>query len=138
MSAITLDQLLALNEEIAALVRAGVPLEKNLGELGREMPGKLGDIAADDLRTGAAGRIAASRSSPNNRPEFPPVYRAVIEAGHRAGRLPAALESLAGTVRRLAETRRAVMVSAFYPLFVLILICSFFAFFTVQDRPRAL
>ena len=58
MSAITLDQLLALNEEIAALVRAGVPLEKNLGHLGGEMPGKLGDIAAMIAERAAQGRIA--------------------------------------------------------------------------------
>jgi type II secretory pathway component PulF len=129
MSAITLDQLLALNEEIAALVRAGVPLEKNLGELGSEMPGRLGAIATMVSERAARGesleKIIAEQSS-----QFPPVYRAVIEAGQRAGRLPAALESLAGTVRRLAETRRAVLVSALYPLFVLLLIWAFFAIFS--------
>ncbi|MCC6125249.1 MAG: type II secretion system F family protein [Pirellulales bacterium] len=134
MSAITLDQLLALNEEIAALVRAGVPLEKNLGLLGGEMPGKLGDLAANISARAARGesleQIVAEQSA-----QFPPVYRAVIEAGRRAGRLPAALESLAGTVRRLAETRRAVLVSALYPLFVLILIWSFFAIFTAWIAP---
>jgi type II secretory pathway component PulF len=134
MTAITLDQLLALNDEIAALVRAGVPLEKNLGHLGREMPGKLGGLATMIAERSARGesleQIMAEQSA-----HFPPVYRAVIEAGQRAGRLPAALESLAGTVRRLAETRRAVLISALYPLFVLILICLFFAFFTMKIAP---
>ena len=37
---------------------------------------------------------------------LPRIYRAVVEAGTAAGRLPAALESLAGSLRRLAETRR--------------------------------
>ena len=35
---ITIDQLLALNEEIAALVRAGVPLERGLLVAGRGHP----------------------------------------------------------------------------------------------------
>jgi len=134
MSAITLDQLLALNEEISALVRAGVPLEKNLGLLGGEMPGELGEVATMIAVRAARGesleRIIAEQSG-----QFPPVYRAVIEAGQRAGRLPAALESLAGTVRRLSETRRAVLVSALYPLFVLMLIWSFFALFTAWIAP---
>jgi type II secretory pathway component PulF len=134
MAAITLDQLLALNEEIAALVRSGVPLEKSLGQMGREMPGDLGKIAGMISQRATQGesleKIIAEESA-----QFPPVYRAVIEAGRRAGRLPAALESLAGTVRRLSETRRAVLVSALYPLFVLILICFFFAFFTMKIAP---
>jgi general secretion pathway protein F len=134
MSAITLDQLLALNEEIAALVRAGVPLEKNLGQLGSEMPGKLGSIATMIAERSARGE-SLEQIMGEQAAQFPPVYRAVIEAGQRAGRLPAALESLAGTVRRLAETRRAVLISALYPLFVLILICLFFAFFTVKIAP---
>ena len=111
-----------------------MPLERNLGQLGSEMPGRLGDVAtliADRASRGESlEQIIATQSA-----QFPPVYRAVIEAGQRAGRLPAALESLAGTVRRLAETRRAVLVSALYPLFVLILIWSFFAIFTVWIAP---
>ncbi len=82
MSAITLDQLLALNEEIAALVRAGVPLEKNLGQMGGEMPGQLGKLAALISERAERGesldQIIAEQSA-----QFPPVYRAVIEAGQR-------------------------------------------------------
>ncbi len=42
---ITLDQLLALNEEIAALVRAGVPLDRGLLDAGGDVRGRLGRIA---------------------------------------------------------------------------------------------
>ena len=45
MSRVTLDQLLALNDEMAALVRAGIPLEQGLTALGHEAPGKLGLLA---------------------------------------------------------------------------------------------
>jgi general secretion pathway protein F len=134
MSAITLDQLLALNDEIASLVRAGVPLEKNLGLLGDDMPGRLGDLASQISDRAMKGESLDQIISSETK-LFPPVYRAVIEAGRRAGRLPAALESLAGTVRRLNETRRAVLISALYPLLVMISICFFFAFFTMYIAP---
>ncbi|GEM_PF-3676816 len=40
--AISLDQFVALNDELAALVRARVPLERTLSEVGRDVPGTLG------------------------------------------------------------------------------------------------
>ena len=43
--AITLDQLIALNDEIVALVRAGVPLDRGLRSLGEDLPGRLGRFA---------------------------------------------------------------------------------------------
>ena len=46
MTTATLDDLIALNDEIGALVRAGVPLEQGLAELGDDMPGRLGRVAA--------------------------------------------------------------------------------------------
>ena len=39
---VTLDQLIALNDEMAALVRAGVPLERGLIEAGRDLRLALG------------------------------------------------------------------------------------------------
>jgi type II secretory pathway component PulF len=126
--AITLDQLVALNDEIAALVRAGVPLEPALAELGRDLPGRLGRIAtmlAERTSRGESLTEVLSEGSAH----LPPVYRAVVEAGSRAGRLPAALEALAGSIRRVAETRRGVAAAALYPLLVVMLAWGLFAFF---------
>ena len=39
---------------------------------------------------------------------FPPVYRSVVKAGLRAGRLSAALESLATFIRGYSDARRAI------------------------------
>lgn len=130
--AITLDELIALNDEIAALVRAGVPLESALAELGADMPGRLGKIA-----TGIAERAGRGQSLSqvlcDGSVRFPPVYRAVVEAGLRAGRLPAALEALAASIRRVAETQRGVAAAALYPLLVLMSawgLLAWFAYFT--------
>jgi general secretion pathway protein F len=136
-AAITLDELLALNEEISALVRAGVPLEQGLAALGGDLPGRLGQIA----RT-LADRAARGESLPqvlaDQSIRLPSVYRAVVEAGLKAGRLPAALEALAGAIRRLSETQRAIVAASLYPLFVLILACGFFAFFSLKIAPKLL
>ena len=135
--AISLDQLIALNDEIAALARAGVPLEPALAELGSDMPGRLGAIAATFAERTRRGESLLEILSDQSL-QLPPVYRAVVEAGLRTGRLPAALEALAGSIRRVAETRRGVAAAAFYPLLVLVLAWGFFAFFAVGIAPACL
>ena len=131
---ITLDELLALNEEIAALTRAGVPLEQGLAALGSDMPGRLGAIATVLAERAGRGepllQVLAEQSG-----RLPPVYRAVVEAGLRAGRLPAALEAVAASLRRLAETRRGILAASIYPLLVVMVACALFAFFCRQIAP---
>lgn len=133
--AITLDELIALNDEIAALVRAGVPLEPALAQLGGDMPGRLGRIA-----TMLAERSGRGESLPevlaDESVRLPPVYRAVVTAGLRSGRLAAALEALAGSIRRVAETRRSVATAATYPLLVLVVAWGLFALFAYFPARR--
>ncbi len=118
MSRVTLDQLLALNEEIAALVRAGIPLEEGLTALGREAPGQLGVLAArlaDRMQAGESLTEILEQDTTT----FPPVWRTVVLAGLRAGHLAAALESLSLTARRASELRRAMATALIYPAVVL-------------------
>ena len=105
--AVTLEQLIALGDEMAALVKAGVPLEEGLTEFARDMPGQPGKLAKM-----LGERMSAGESLPHilaSEPDqFPPVWRAVVEAGLKSGQLAAALESMSTTARRVAETRRLV------------------------------
>jgi type II secretory pathway component PulF len=134
LGTITLDELLALNAEIGALVRSGVPLEGGLAALGRDMPGRLGAIATGLAERTAQGEpLAQILAEPAAK--LPPLYRTVVEAGIRCGRLPAALESLAGSVRRVAETRRGIIMAGLYPMLVLLVAWGCFVFFTVRIAP---
>ncbi len=131
---ISSDELVALNEEIAALVRAGIPLELGLMELGKEMPGRLGDVATRMGRRLDSGErlmdIAASEGH-----VFPPVWHAVVAAGLRSGHLAAALEGMADTGRRVAELRRGMALAMFYPLIVVALAYAMFLFTLVKLTP---
>lgn len=116
---LTLDDLIAFNDELAALVRAGVPLERNLALVGRELHGRLGRAMRRVEQRLAAGDTLAAAVA-NERTQFPPVYCEVIEAGLRSGRLSAALESLTQFARHLADLRRAIASACIYPLLVFI------------------
>ncbi len=131
---ITLDELIALNDEIAALVRAGVPLDQGLQILGADLPGKLGRYATQ-LSAQLARGESLTTALADSTAHVPRVYRAVVEAGIAAGRLPAALESLAGSLRRLAETRRAVALSFIYPVLLLCFAWGLFAFSVDKVAP---
>ena len=49
------------------------------------------------------------------------MYRTVVEAGLRAGRLPAALESISNYARELVELRRKITLALLYPFIVMAL-----------------
>ncbi len=132
--AITLDQLIALNDEIAALVRAGVPLDRGLRSLGEDLPGRLGRFSAQLSERIARGEsLTDALAEPTSK--LPRLYRAVVEAGIAAGRLPSALESLAGSLRRLAQTRRSVVLALTYPVLLFLLAWGLFAFSASKLTP---
>jgi type II secretory pathway component PulF len=131
----TLDDLIALNDEIAALVRAGVPLETGLAELGGDLPGRLGRFAAVLAQRTARGESLAQAIT-GDAEQLPPAYRAVVEAGVRAGRLPAALEAVAASARRLSETYRITAITAIYPLLVILVAWCGLLFFACVLAPR--
>jgi type II secretory pathway component PulF len=115
---ITIDQLLALNEEIIALVRAGVPLERGLLLAGWDIRGKLGRIAGALGQRMSRGESLVQALEAEEQ-SIPPLYRAVVEAGARSGQLPVALEGLARYVRGYSEARRAIGMALWYPMMVL-------------------
>src|SRR5687767_8429700 len=88
---ISIDHFIALNEELAAIVRAGMPLERNLREAARDIPGTLG-TTVQLLETRLSHGETLPQALAAERHRFPGVYRAVVEAGLKAGRLAIALE----------------------------------------------
>lgn len=125
---ISLEELVALNDEIASLTRSGVPLELGLKGFGTSVRGRLGRLAN---RLGKS--VAQGKSLPQSLSEsdanFPPIYRAIVTAGMRAGRLPAALEAVTASARNLQEVRRSIGLALLYPL--VLVVAAYFALWFV-------
>lgn len=134
---VSLEHLIALNDEIVALTRSGMPLERGLLDLGSDLPGRLRVIA---LALGE--RMSRGQSLPEalaaSGAEVPPVYKAVVEAGLRSGRLPIALEGLSTFARGYIEARRSIGLALWYPLLVLTLAYVLFLFILTTVIPRFL
>jgi general secretion pathway protein F len=134
---VTLDELIALNDEMLALVRAGVPLGQGLAEVGQDMRGSFSRMSAT-----LAARIERGETLPQALAAsgglFPPLYRAIVEAGIKSGRLPAALEMTSAMMRRMADLRRLVLLAMVYPLIVFFVGYGLFMLFVLKILPTLL
>ena len=88
---VSLDDLIALNDEVAALARAGLPIELGLSGLADSTGGPLGDLTRRLRDRLASGESLAEAFRAEGK-MLPPSYRALVEAGMRSGRLSEALE----------------------------------------------
>lgn len=115
-----LEDILALNAEIISLSRVELPLDPHLGRLSKQLAGPLRRLGED-----LSERISAGQSLDEAMEElgdgFPPMYRAVVTAGMRSGRLTSALEDIAATARRVQQLRVSYLTASIYPAILLIL-----------------
>ncbi len=132
---ITIEQLIALNDEITALVRAGVPLERGLVVAGADIRGRLGQIAGTLGNRMSRGESLV-QALDGEKKTIPPLYRAVVEAGARSGQLPVALEGLARYVRGYSEARSAIGLALWYPVLVLTLAYGLFVALVWKGLPH--
>lgn len=112
------DELIALNEEIAALARAGLPLDKGLAALARDLNhSTLRTVVqelANDLEQGKT--LPEALDHLGNR--VPPFYAALVSAGVRSGRIGDVLGTLTAYARSMSELGWSVLEAVLYPLTV--------------------
>jgi type II secretory pathway component PulF len=135
--AVSIDQLIALNDEILALVRAGLPLERGLRDAGKDLGGRLGSVT-ESLANRMAQGESLSQALAAESDRIPKLYRAVVEAGARAGRLSVALEGLSAYARGYVEMRQAIGLALFYPVLIVMLAYGLFIGLSVYIAPRFL
>jgi type IV pilus assembly protein PilC len=116
----TPDNLILLNEQIAAMARAGLPLDQGLAALAQEMGrGHLRKVTTQlvtDLRAGQTLPEALQR--PGNR--VPSFYAGLVEAGVRSGRVVEVLATLTDYAKTVANLRATVLDAVLYPAVVLL------------------
>src|SRR5215213_9290604 len=114
-----LADFILLNEEIAALVRARVPLESHLVKIAAELPGKSGELAERLARRMNAGESLADAVEIECA-TMPAAYRATVVAGSQGGQLASAIESVVDSASRIEQLRRITGVALLYPMMVAI------------------
>jgi type II secretory pathway component PulF len=124
--ATALADFIVLNEEIAAIVRARLPLETHLARLGKELPGKAGPLAERIAQRMERGESLAQAMDAECA-SLPAAYRAAITAGVQSGQLGAAVESLVESAARIDQLRRVTGIAILYPLILVVVASLLFA-----------
>lgn len=132
---LSLDDFLFFNEQLAALSKAGVPLENGLRQLvadvGSRKLKRLLLTLANDLESGTPLEQALERQKAH----LPPYYASTVQAGLQSGDLGSALYGLAAHLQLKSNTRRALVELAAYPLVILTVALGVMSFVMRQVIP---
>src|SRR6266481_6168850 len=130
------NDFLLFNQQLAALVRAGIPILQAISMLRKRaasarLRAVLGDVE-DQIRGGAAlSQAFAAQGS-----IFPRIYTASILAGERSGALDEVLSRYVTYMRRNVGLKRKIRGALAYPMFLLFASFSMVVFLTVYVVPR--
>jgi|GEM_PF-159135 len=116
---LSLDDVMFFNDQLAAITKAGVPLEQGLRQLAadtgsRKLKRLLSDLV-DELSAGTPLEKALEK----HRRRFPENYPGVVQAGLQTGDLSGTLYAVAAHLRLKSTMRRSLIELATYPLAIL-------------------
>ena len=130
------DQLAALGQELGALSRTNLPLDRGLAALAQEMGGdKIGRLCENVARDLGAG-LPLDQALAKHDPNMPSYLVALVKAGLATGKLPQCLDRLATHARMVHSMRQTFWQTAFYPLVVVVFALGLNAFLIGFVLPR--
>lgn len=130
------NDFLLFNQQLAALIRAGIPILQAISMLRKRaasarLRAVLGDVE-DQIRGGSAlSEAFAAQGS-----IFPRIYTASILAGERSGALDEVLSRYVSYMRRNVGLRRKIRGALAYPMFLLFASFCMVLFLTIYVVPK--
>jgi type IV pilus assembly protein PilC len=127
---------LLFNQQMAALIRAGIPILQAIGMLSKRAASPRLRGVLTDVEEKIRGGMALSQAFAAQGAIFPRIYTASILAGERSGALDDVLDRYNKFMRRGVEVRRKIRGALAYPLFLLIASMGMVIFLTTYVVPR--
>lgn len=112
---LTRRELLNLTESLAALLGAGLTVDRALQVCGALMNTSTARLSVESLLTAIRSGKTLQSAFAARAERLPPYYLSMIEAGEVGGSLPETLKQLAQLMRRQFEVRERVRAALFYP-----------------------
>ena len=109
------------NQELAALLKAGMPLLQSLDILRQRTDQPVLKTVLDDVHEQVRGGAALSDAFDSHRDLFPGVYTASILAGEKSGNLEETLRRYVSYARVVSGVRRRTLSALIYPAILLAL-----------------
>lgn len=125
---IKLDDFLLFNQQLAALIHAGLPVLQSIQMLRQRSPNPKLRMVLADVEARITSGSALSEAFEAQGETFPKIYTASILAGERSGSLDDVLRRYVEYTKSIAQLRRKIRGALTYPL---ILLCAAFILVTV-------
>ncbi len=125
---IKLDDFLLFNQQLAALIHAGLPVLQSIQMLRQRSPNPKLRLVLGDVESRIKSGSALSEAFAAQGETFPRIYTASILAGERSGNLDDVLRRYVEYTKSIAQLRRKIRGALTYPV---ILLCAAFILITV-------
>ncbi|HET8677900.1 MAG TPA: type II secretion system F family protein [Blastocatellia bacterium] len=112
------EDFLLFNQQLSALLRAGLPILQAIGILRKRVPNERLRVVLEDIEEKVRAGQALSQAFAAQGDSFPRIYVASILAGERSGSLDEVLLRYVSYQKTIAEARRKIKKSLTYPAFL--------------------
>src|SRR2546426_5773724 len=119
--AVATREFLVFNQELATLLRAGMPLVQSLDLLKRRVESPVFRAVLDDVHEKVRSGTALSDAFAAQGDLFPRVYTASLLAGERSGNLDAVLRRYVEYTKIIATVKRKTVSALVYPVILITL-----------------
>ncbi|PYS22170.1 MAG: hypothetical protein DMF72_14490 [Acidobacteria bacterium] len=135
-SRVKANDFLLFNQQLAALLRAGIPILQAITMLRRRATAPRLRAVLEDVEGQIRGGAALSQAFAAQGATFPRIYTASILAGERSGALDEVLSRYVNYMRRSVGLRRKIRAALAYPTFLLFACLGMVIFLTTFVVPR--
>jgi type IV pilus assembly protein PilC len=133
---IKLHEFLVFNQELATLLKAGMPLVQSLEILRRNIPNPVFKGVLDDVYEKVRSGTALSDAFEAHPRHVTPIYTASLMAGERSGSLEQVLRRYVSYVQVISAVRRRVISALVYPAVLTLLSVGVVAIIVVRVVPE--
>ena len=130
------NDFLLFNQQLAALLRAGIPILQAITMLRRRAASVRLRAVLEEVEEAIRGGAALSQAFAAQGATFPRIYTASILAGERSGALDDVLSRYVNYMRRSVGLRRKIRGALAYPAFLLFACLGMVVFLTTFVVPR--
>src|ERR1041385_5529793 len=135
-SRVKANDFLLFNQQLAALLRAGIPILQAITMLRRRATSPRLRAVLESVEEAIRGGAALSQAFAAQGATFPRIYTASILAGERSGALDEVLSRYVNYMRRSVGLRRKIRGALAYPMFLLIASLGMVVFLTIYVVPK--
>jgi type IV pilus assembly protein PilC len=135
-SAINTREFLVFNQELATLLKAGMPLVQSLDLLKRRVTNPTFRSVLDDVHEKVRSGSALSDAFGSHGELFPSVYTASLLAGERSGNLDAVLRRYVEYTKIIATLKRKTLSALVYPAILITLALGLVSIIVLKVVPQ--